>query len=316
MENKMCIKCGEEKPLTNEYWHSKKKSKDGYRNECKACMKGYQAKYYRENKEKICKARKERYGENKEKELERNKCYYEANKEEILEKQKIYYESNKEKIIEYQKGYYEANKTEIAKRQKQYNEANSEYILDYQKRYYKENKEEISKRHNQYYHENKDKLSEIAREYYKKNREEILNKQKQYYKVNRKVISIKRSKYVKANRERYRQHWHNYIAKKKQLLNTLTINEWNEIKKHFDNNCAYCGMTEDEHYNIYGEQLHQDHFKPISKGGAYEMSNIIPSCRSCNSSKHNNPFEEWYPSYEHYNKTRESEILKYIKSFL
>jgi 5-methylcytosine-specific restriction endonuclease McrA len=71
----------------------------------------------------------------------------------------------------------------------------------------------------------------------------------------------------------------------------------------FDNKCAYCGKE---------KPLAQDHFVPLSKGGEYTNNNIICSCKSCNSSKSDKDFFEWYPEQLFYSKEREAKILKYL----
>lgn len=53
----------------------------------------------------------------------------------------------------------------------------------------------------------------------------------------------------------------------------------------FENACAYCGSR---------SSLQLEHIVPISKGGAHDISNIVPACRSCNFSKHASPMESWY----------------------
>ena len=92
-------------------------------------------------------------------------------------------------------------------------------------------------------------------------------------------------------------------AAKKQLSNSLTTKQWNKIKEHFDNKCAYCGKE---------LPLAQEHFIPLSDGGEYTHNNIIPACKSCNSSKKNKSFFDWYPKYKRYSKKREKNILKFL----
>jgi len=314
MKSKICIKCGEEKSLTSEYWNKKKTSKDGYRNECKTCMKEYQAINYKKNKQKLQVAGKKYYKENKEQISERNKQYYEDNKDKITECQRRRYVENKKQILKYQKEYYKLNKLNISERSKQYNKENKKQILEYQKQYYEDNKEKVLMKSKLWYENNKDSVAIQSKQYYESNKERIAKQSKQYYKENREERLEYSKQYSKENRVRYRQHWQKYMMKKNELTCTLTIKQWGKIKKYFNNSCAYCGMTEEEHYMIYGEQLHQDHFIPLSKGGGYKVSNIIPACRSCNSSKHNNFFNDWYFDYKHYNKERHDNITKYISS--
>ena len=97
-----------------------------------------------------------------------------------------------------------------------------------------------------------------------------------------------------------------------KLPATLTLEQWQQIKVDFNNKCAYCGMTEEEHRKRFNEQIHQEHFIPLFKSGEYTHNNIIPACRSCNSSKQDTDFFEWYPTYEYYNEEREQFILEYL----
>jgi len=50
--------------------------------------------------------------------------------------------------------------------------------------------------------------------------------------------------------------------------------------------CAYCGATGD---------MSIDHVVPLSRGGKHEIENLLPACRSCNSSKGAKLLEEWLP---------------------
>ena len=72
----------------------------------------------------------------------------------------------------------------------------------------------------------------------------------------------------------------------------------------FNGECAYCGRTD--------KTLTKEHFIPISKGGEFTRDNIIPSCGSCNSSKGNRDFFEWYPERESYSHLRRNKILEYL----
>ncbi len=56
----------------------------------------------------------------------------------------------------------------------------------------------------------------------------------------------------------------------------LTAAQWSAIKAAYRHRCAYCGLK---------KPLTQDHINPVILGGDHTASNIIPACRSCNSSK-------------------------------
>lgn len=57
MENKLCIKCKTEKPLTE--FRFKNKEKGWYHSYCKECNKGYSTKHYNQNKDEYLKRTKE-----------------------------------------------------------------------------------------------------------------------------------------------------------------------------------------------------------------------------------------------------------------
>lgn len=177
----------------------------------------------------------------------------------------------------------------------------------YRKIHYEENKDDIREKQNEYlklyYSNNKDKILEYKHKHYEDNKDKILIHHKQYQAKNKIKISIYKRTYKKENREYFRMHNNKRKALKKKLPNTLSAEQWEMIKNDFNNKCAYCGQA---------LPLAQEHFIPLSKGGEFTINNIIPACVSCNSSKWNNDFFEWYPKYKYYSKKREKFILEYL----
>jgi len=53
METKICIKCGKELPLNNEFFNTRKDSKDGFRNNCRDCQKNKTKLYGKEHPKEI-----------------------------------------------------------------------------------------------------------------------------------------------------------------------------------------------------------------------------------------------------------------------
>lgn len=78
------------------------------------------------------------------------------------------------------------------------------------------------------------------------------------------------------------------ISKMKELPHTLTAQEWEDIKAEFNYSCAYCGKT----WLELDHSLFREHVLPVSRGGGYTKDNIVPSCRVCNSTKHDRTPEE------------------------
>lgn len=56
----------------------------------------------------------------------------------------------------------------------------------------------------------------------------------------------------------------------------FTAQEWREKCELFANLCAYCGEA---------RPLTVDHKMPLSRGGSNDITNIVPSCKRCNSKK-------------------------------
>lgn len=66
----------------------------------------------------------------------------------------------------------------------------------------------------------------------------------------------------------------------------FTFADWHKVVAEFDSRCAYCMRKM--------RRLTRDHVVPLFKGGNHTISNIVPACRSCNSSKGTNTLEEWF----------------------
>ncbi len=64
----------------------------------------------------------------------------------------------------------------------------------------------------------------------------------------------------------------------------LTAAQWAALKLVWGG-CAYCGAI--------GTPLQKDCVLPISRGGRYALANVVPSCRSCNTSKCNSEVTTW-----------------------
>ena len=64
----------------------------------------------------------------------------------------------------------------------------------------------------------------------------------------------------------------------------LSDEQWSELKSAWGG-CAYCGATD--------KPLQRDCVLALSRGGRYTLDNIVPACRSCNTSKCNDEVTSW-----------------------
>ena len=170
--------------------------------------------------------------------------------------------------------------------------------------YYLKNKEKWNARSKKYYEENKDRLHACTNQWRKNHPEKVKQYTRKRYEKNREHMLFVAQRWKNNNRDRVNIKWQQREAKKKALKATLTKDQWESIKREFGYCCAYCGEK---------KSLTQDHFVPISKNGEYTTNNIIPACRSCNCSKLNRDFFEWYPTMKFYSKKREKHILDFLK---
>ena len=68
------------------------------------------------------------------------------------------------------------------------------------------------------------------------------------------------------------------------VAHDLTPTQWTALLEAWGG-CAYCGAA--------GPGLQKDCLLPISRGGRYTHSNVVPACRSFNASKCNTEVTTW-----------------------
>jgi len=114
---------------------------------------------------------------------------------------------------------------------------------------------------------------QATRKYYANHAEERRQRARDYYyRVRAKRLRTDAEKL----RDRLSKEMRRQIAS--DTSNPLTAEEWHVICKVFAQRCAYCGRQ---------EPLEQDHVVPVSRGGLHTQNNVVPACKSCNSSKGN-----------------------------
>ena len=69
-----------------------------------------------------------------------------------------------------------------------------------------------------------------------------------------------------------------------QVAHDLTDAQWDALQEAWGG-CAYCGARQ--------RPLQRDCVLPISRGGRYTLANVVPACRSCNTSKCNDEVTVW-----------------------
>lgn len=99
------------------------------------------------------------------------------------------------------------------------------------------------------------------------------------------------AKWSAENPEKVRGKSERRRNRKRGILSTFTDAEWQRCLEYFDYRCAYCGRPRG-----LWHALSQDHYIPLSRGGAYTADNIVPACHGeggCNNHKSNRDAHEW-----------------------
>ena len=261
-DTRVCFKCKKEYPKTREYFYFKNKKRDWLSSLCIPCQK----KRNNEINKKRNKGLRKRVIFT---ELGTKFCS-KCNKE--LPATRKYFH----KKIHGKFGLRE----HCIKCQKDYDDKRYPKIKEHQKAVRKI-----------YYSKNREKLLESTRQYHIKHREEDSKYNKEYYRKNKDKFKIWRKEYLKTEKGRKIVNFHKvtHIAWRRRIDKILkkdfTLKDWEKCLEYFGNKCAYCGTLTNE--------LTIDHLIPVINFGETVKNNIVPSCRSCNSSKNKYNFEDW-----------------------
>lgn len=329
-----CSKCSKIKPATSEYFG--KQNNGNFARRCKDCDSEYKKEWQEKNKARISSQRKKFREANRDRINADKIKAYEANKEQINAKLRERNRLKRESIpipttktcakcnreLPRDSNHFWKHKNSLFSRckecmgtpfgihvlNKQY--SNNEYkycsvcreILP---------KELFSKDGSDLSCRCKECQRKRYKKYYGEHREGILVKAKLHSPERHRIYYLSHKQeykeYGKRRRENnpdlYRSYVQKRLALKRGLPSTLTPQQWEQCKNHFNNHCAYCNSD---------KPLTQDHFIALSKFGEYSSRNIIPACGSCNPSKSNKPFSTWYPKQPFYSKSREKKILSYL----
>src|SRR5688500_14738505 len=89
-------------------------------------------------------------------------------------------------------------------------------------------------------------------------------------------MAVSRSRKARASRKRQRRMT--------RVEHDLSADQWAALKAAWGG-CAYCGAAD--------KPLQRDCVLALSRGGRYTLDNIVPACRSCNTSKCNDEVTTW-----------------------
>ena len=135
MKTRVCTKCGEEKPETEEYFCRAKTYRGGLNTICKVCRSKYHREWRAKNPEKMRESAERWRAKNPEKVREKSRRWYAKNTEKVKEATKRWRAENPEKARERQRRRYAENPEKGIEATKRWQAENPEKVRETKKRY-------------------------------------------------------------------------------------------------------------------------------------------------------------------------------------
>ena len=143
-----------------------------------------------------------------------------------------------------------------------------------------------------YLRENKEKVAKSRVKYRQDNKEKIVKYMTKYRRENKEEIARSNAKYIRENPGKAKAHRDTRRARRLSLPGSFTAEQWEQKLEEHNCRCSYCYTHQDD----LDATLELEHIVPLSKGGSHAWNNIVPACKSCNSSKGNKSLL-WYLAY-------------------
>ena len=186
--------------------------------------------------------------------------------------------------------------------------------LIYKKSYRKTHKAnpELAKIHyDKYAESHPDEIKASSRKYYGNHKEEHKQSVQSWVNRNKDKYTADKKKWASDNKDKGRKYHYTRRDKSTDTVSTFTEADWGIAIAYFEGRCAYCGMPPSLFDRNY--VLEQDHFIPVTNGGAYTPDNIVPACQSCNRGKWAKDPIEWI-TYR-FGKRKSKQIIKQILEY-
>lgn len=144
---------------------------------------------------------------------------------------------------------------------------------------------------------------ECRKQYKEQHKEEIAEYQKQYKKTHKNEIKEYQRQWKKDNPH---VDFNNNIKQKYGVDSNITKEQYYEILEYFGYKCAYCSCE------LNNSNTTLDHILPLSSYYIVDIWNVVPCCRSCNSSKNNKELLDWLSIKESMDLDKYEALLKYV----
>lgn len=161
----------------------------------------------------------------------------------------------------------------------------------------------VKKKSAKWQSEHKERHNACCRKQYAENRHDRRNRDKANT-----VKSRERGVFLewqRNNKDKIKQ----YAENRKSKQHSISTKEWKRCLEFFDDSCAYCGLSNKEHKEKYKKSLHKEHVDPNGSNG---ISNCVPACIRCNSSKGVLDMKDWYSKTEYFEDAKLVKIYEWL----
>lgn len=138
---------------------------------------------------------------------------------------------------------------------------------------------------------NRDTIKATQARWYARNRDQAIAASRSWQRRNRARVARAQREWCARNPEKVQAFGRSRRARVRNAPGGgVTAIQWRQVLHWSEHQCVYCCRID--------VPLTLDHLIPLIRGGWHDISNAVPACLSCNSSKNDSLIEDWMPDFE------------------
>lgn len=188
----------------------------------------------------------------------------------VKAKSRASYAVDKDRAKAKMRAYRETHQEQISQQKRRWRETNLDHARAKSREWSEKNKNRAKENHRRWRGENKERLRQAHQSWVEENIERHQANQKRW-RINNPHAVI------------------NYNTRRRAAIGNsiITCEQWRSLMMEYGFKCFYCSET------LIAANRSLDHIIPLSRGGRHHVDNLIPCCRSCNSSKKDRIYPVW-----------------------
>lgn len=172
-------------------------------------------------------------------------------------------------------------------RTKAWRENNKEFVAARSKRRRELFPEKINAWMKAWRERNAEHIKEYSKQYYRDNVEQVLPKRRKWHRDNNERSRQNNKNWKSANPDKVKMYDHLKRARKNGAPGFCNPEQWEARFNYHGRKCRYCCCKLDD------STVQVEHMIPLRHGGTNWPSNLVPSCRFCNTSKKDKTYKQF-----------------------